>query len=88
MHKNTVKKTIIVHTKVAASSNDSNARRAYTNKVATADEGDTRRTDVNIAITANVMASDARESANIVINTNVNKTTSNIRKRMPTYQAT
>lgn len=38
-----------------------------------------RRADANIAITANVIASNIRVSANIAMTVNANKTASNIR---------
>lgn len=74
--------------KVTTSSNGSNARKALTNKVATADKCNVRRVDANVATTANVMTSDIRAGANVAVNANANKTASNIKKRVPMYQAT
>ena len=88
MHKNTVKKIATLYAKVANSSNGCNARRVRINKVATADEGNARRADVNVVTIANVMASDAKTGANIAVNANANKTASNIKKCMPMYQVT
>lgn len=44
-----------------------------------------KNVDANVATTVNVIASDARVSDNVAVNVNVNKTTSYIRKRVPTY---
>ena len=63
---------------------------AHANIAATADAIVTakRRADANVATTANTMASDARAGDNVAMNTNVNKTASNIKKHVPTYQIT
>ena len=45
-----------------------------------------RRADANVATTANVMANNARAGANVTLKANANKTASNTRKCVPTYQ--
>lgn len=56
--------------------------------MATTDKCDVRRVDANVATTVNVIASDVRAGYNIAVNTNANKTASNIKKRVPMYRAT
>lgn len=45
-----------------------------------------RKADANVAITANVIASNAKKDANITVIANVNKTARNIKEYIPSYQ--
>ena len=75
--------------KVATSSNSSNARRVHTNKVATVDKDNVRRADANVVTTASKPTkkrADAKivAKANETATANINKSTTMPGKRMQT----
>lgn len=74
----------------AVTINKDNIGRPHINIVAIADTimMAKRKGDVNIATTANITASNAKEGANIAMIANANKKASNIKKRMRNYQQT
>lgn len=71
----------------AAIVGEGNAKRACANIAATANAIRTvkRRADTNIAITTNIIASNAKVNDNIVVIANANKTAINIRNHIPMY---